>query len=196
MNRLSDEHVFYCGNCGAITDVIGYRSDVTEYGRYDGEDYDLRDSDTNSTDFYCRECDDEGINQEKISYESALREKHNADMALTDSELSDAIELGFTTAEEHAPVEPPAPAVLDGKITRLVSGQKVLIDLGEHRNLMAVISIHMDHVYFCQNVVSGAPCPQRWGMQYSWTSTTSPDAVDYHVKHFNIRPFERVAVND
>jgi hypothetical protein len=93
MRYASTDKVFYCGDCGHISDTCAYVSSVSEWGtvfqgRY-GLDHEARDSETNETWYKCEECDEEfGRGDGEMTYAQALENKMG-NFDLTDDEQED-----------------------------------------------------------------------------------------------------------
>ena len=99
--------VFYCDECGLISDTAKYISQVSEWGTVvagrHGTDYESRDSETQDTDIKCENCD-HMIREGSIDYGDALKDKFG-DHDLDDDEQEDYDEL----FGEQEPPEPPEP---------------------------------------------------------------------------------------
>jgi hypothetical protein len=60
--------------------------------------------------------------------------------------------------------------LVDGKEIILNHGDSVLFDYEKHKDVEAKISIEYDDIYFCQNMMKGTECNNKFGYKYSWIS--------------------------
>ena len=187
MPRDKDCLVYYCSECGCIQEYVHYSSLVRETGSYSEDGgHECSDSDTQETDYECSACDHTIDTEEShVRYKDALNCKV-ADYGEDELSGEDLRDYTRFIAEARDTEHTPAPRLLQ-------HGAHVIADIGEHRNIMCIISIQRGTVYLCQNVASGDNCAEKFGMSGSWNCGVGENEA---IRRHNIRVMDMCAKND